>query len=278
MEDKLREMFDIAGKRILITGATGYLGRHMARGFLEVGAEVVLLGRSDKLRAQVREYGDEFGEQAVHGFQVDFYDREKLTDVLVKVAKEHDVDVLVNNACDLSERTGFNTPEGRLEKSTHDQWQAAFESGIYWAVRTTQIIGKQFVARGRGSIINISSMYGAVAPDPGLYEGTSFLNPPGYGVAKAGLIALSRYVASFWGRHGVRCNAVLPGPFPNVESRGPNSVDADDAFLQKVKSKTLLNRVGRPGELMGILIYLACEASSYMTGQTLVVDGGWTVT
>jgi len=278
MEDKLRDLFDIAGKRILITGATGYLGRHMARGFLEVGAKVVLLGRSDKLWTQVREHSDQFGEQAVHGFQVDFYDRQKLTGVLEEIARKHDIDVLVNNACDLSERTGFNTPAGRLEKSTHDQWQAALESGIYWAALTTKMIGNRFVTKGRGSIINISSMYGAVAPDPRLYEGTSFLNPPGYGVAKAGLVALSRYVASFWGRQGVRCNAVLPGPFPNVESQSPNSVDSDDAFLEKVKSKTALNRVGHPRELMGILIYLACDASSYTTGQTIVVDGGWTIT
>jgi gluconate 5-dehydrogenase len=121
-------------------------------------------------------------------------------------------------------------------------------------------------------------MYALVAPSPRLYEGTSFINPPGYSASKAALLALTRYVASFWGPYGVRSNAILPGPFSNTEQDGPNSVRQGDAFLERLKARTCLGRTGRPEELVGALLFLASDASSYVTGQALVVDGGWTVT
>jgi len=277
MKSKLKEIFNISNKCVLITGATGFFGRYISKAFLEVGAKVVLLGRSNALSKQVMQYRNEFGEDSASGFRVDFYKRKELEDTLKKVAENFDIDVVINNAYDLSKKTGFNTPSGHLESSTYNQWKSAFESGIYWAVLTTQIIGQQFKKKQQGSIINISSMYGIVSPGPQLYEGTDFFNPPTYSVSKAGIIALTRYIASFWGRYGVRCNAVIPGPFPNVESRSCNSVDANDFFLERLKNKTVLNRFGHPKDLRGILIYLACDASSFMTGQGIIIDGGWTI-
>jgi len=133
-------------------------------------------------------------------------------------------------------------------------------------------------ARGRGNIINISTMYAVVAPHPGLYEGTSFLNPPGYSAAKAAMLALTRYVASFWGPFGIRSNAILPGAFSNTSGEGTNPVPANDPFLQRLRMRTCLGRTGAPEELAGALLFLASDASSYVTGHALVVDGGWTVT
>lgn len=278
MKDKLREIFNVAGKRVVVTGAAGFFGRYMARTFLEVDAAVVLLSRSDQLRAQIEDYGKEFGRDKVDGFQVDFYQRETLVSALEEVVDRFEIDVLVNNAYDLGTKTGFNTPDGKLEASTHEQWQAAFESGIYWAVLTTQVLGRQLVRKRRGSIINVSSMYGTVSPSPALYEGTTFFNPPTYSVNKAGILALTRYVAAFWGEHGVRCNALVPGPFPNRESHSENSVDEDDAFLERLRAKTVLHQLGHPNDLRGALIYLASDASNFVTGQALTIDGGWTIT
>jgi len=277
VQDKIKEIFDISNKCILITGATGFFGRYMSRSFLEVGAKVILLGRSNRLLEQIGKYRKEFGKDRVFSFQIDFYKRKELVNVLKKIVKKFDIDVLINNAYDLSKKTGFNTPQGYLENSTYNQWKAAFESGIYWAVLTTQIIGEQFKKKRRGSIINISSMYGIISPNPRLYEGTKFFNPPTYSVNKAGIIALTRYTASFFGQYGVRCNAILPGPFSNVETETPNSVAPDDSFLERLKRNTVLNRIGHPNDLIGILIYLACDASSFMTGQTIIIDGGWTI-
>ncbi|MFZ0747161.1 MAG: SDR family oxidoreductase, partial [Terracidiphilus sp.] len=110
-----------------------------------------------------------------------------------------------------------------------------------------------------------------------LYEGTEFINPPGYSASKAALLSFTRYVASFWGQHGIRANAILPGPFANTEDiGGANAVDQDSPFLQRLRGFTCLGRIGRPQELAGALLYLASDASSFMTGQAITVDGGWT--
>jgi gluconate 5-dehydrogenase len=121
-------------------------------------------------------------------------------------------------------------------------------------------------------------MYAVVAPNPQLYEGTKFANPPGYSASKGGLLSFTRYVASYWGPHGVRANAILPGPFSNTEDAGPNAVQDSDSFVDRLKARTRLGRIGRPAELAGALIFLASDASSYVTGQSVVVDGGWTIT
>lgn len=278
MKDKLKETFNVSNKCILITGASGFFGRYISQAFLEVCAKVILLSRSDRLLKQTEQYRKEFGKDRVFSFQVDFYARKKLENILKQIAKNFDIDVVINNAYDLSEKTGFNTLSGSLENSTYEQWKSAFESGIYWPVLTTQIIGEQFKKKKKGSIINISSMYGIIAPNLDLYKGTKFLNPPTYSVVKSGIISLTRYTASCWGKYGIRCNAILPGSFSNVESKSSNSVNPDDPFLEKLQRNTILNRLGHPNDLRGILIYLASDASSYMTGQTIVIDGGWTIT
>jgi len=278
MPDKLEEIFNISEKQVLITGATGFIGSYMAEALLGCGAKVVLLARSDKLAKQVNRYRSRYGKDSAAGFQVDFYNLKELRKVLVKIRAKYDIDVLVNNAYDLGKKTGFNTSEGRLENLTYSHWNCAFESGIYWPVLTTQVIGAHFKKKRKGSIINISSMYGIVSPNPGLYAGMKFFNPATYGVNKSGLIALTRYVASFWGKYGIRCNAVLPGPLPNIEGKSENSVNNNPAFLKRLKSNTAIKRIGHPKDLEGILIYLASDASSFMTGQAISVDGGWTIT
>lgn len=273
---KLEDIFDIKGRTVLVTGAGGFFGRYFCRTLLENGAKVVMFGRSPRTAASLKALRAEFGADSVHAFRTDFYDLRDYAAKLKAAAAEFRPDALVNNAFDLSPRTGFNTPSGRFEKSTYEQWKASFDAGIYWAVLATQVIGAGMRRRGRGSIINVSSMYGMVSPSPALYEGTKFFNPPGYGVAKAGLLALTRYTASFWGRDGVRANAIAAGAFSNTETETSNSVRKGDPFLERLKARTALGRTGHPRELAGALIYLASDASGYMTGQTLVVDGGWT--
>lgn len=272
----LENIFNIKGKTALVTGAGGFFGGYFCRALLESGARVIMFGRSAKTAAALAALRAEFGADSVHAYKTDFYNLKGFEKSLNDAAKRFRVDALVNNAFDLGPKTGFNTPAGRFERSSYAQWKASFDAGIYWAVLATQVIGATMRKRGRGSIINISSMYGLIAPDPRLYEGTKFFNPPGYGVAKAGLLALTRYTASFWGGRGVRANAIAAGPFSNTETETANSVKKGDPFLQKVKAKTILGRTGHPRELAGALIYLASDASSYMTGQTMVVDGGWT--
>lgn len=274
----ITNLFDISGKTILLTGATGFFGRYFTKGLLNQGAKLILLGRSEKLLTLAKDYRLRYGKERVIAARCDFYHRRELQRTLESLTSNHEVHVLINNAYDINRKTGFNHPKGRIEDATYSQWQAAFESGIYWAALSTQIICRQFIKSDiSGSIINISSMYGVVSPDPRLYLDTSFFNPPSYGVAKAGLLALTKYTAAFFGRNGIRCNAISPGPFSNTEEESYNSVKKDDPFLKRLENKTLLGRTGHPRELVGALIYLASDASSYTTGHNLVIDGGWTV-
>lgn len=280
-KNNLEKLFNISEKTVLITGAAGFFGRYISKGFLEHGVrKVILMSRSDKLLKQAEEYEKEFGKEKVDCFQVDFYDLGSLEKSFREIASKHNIDVLINNAYDLSPNTGFNTDKGRFENSTYEQWKNAFDSGIYWAVLGTQILGEQFKKKSiEGSIINIDAMYGGVVvPNPKLYEGTDKFNPPSYSVVKAGLLALTKYTASFWGKEGIRCNAISPGPFSNTEEKSPNSVEANDPFLERLRERTLLHKLGHPKDLIGLLIYLASDASSYVTGENIVIDGGWTVT
>jgi NAD(P)-dependent dehydrogenase (short-subunit alcohol dehydrogenase family) len=272
------DLFSLKDKTALLTGATGYLGRTMARALLANGARVLALGRRARLQVLERQWQEEFGPDRAAAFQIDMYDLPALAKLLDSiVASEKSVDILINNAHELGAGTGFNIPGGALENATIEQWQRNLTGGVFWPALATQKIGAAMQRRGRGSIINISTMYAVVAPSPALYEGTSFINPPGYSAAKAALLALTRYTASFWGRHGIRCNAILPGPFSNIEDTGQNSVKQNDFFLDRLKARTCLGRIGHPDELAGPLLFLASDASSYVTGHALMVEGGWTI-
>ena len=223
-------LFSLAGKTVLITGASGFLGRTMVRALLDNDAAAVLcFGTSQRLEEQVTALREEYGATRIYDYRVDLYDMAAVEEVLARVSREHAmVDVLVNNAHELGPRTGFNVPEGHLENASFDQWMRNLTAGTYWAALTTQRIGAGMRERGRGSIVNICTMYAVVAPSPQLYAGTHFINPPGYSASKAALLAFTRYTAAFWGPFGVRANAILPGPFSNLEDSGNNSVSPDD--------------------------------------------------
>ncbi len=271
-------LFSVRGKTAVLTGASGFLGRTFARTLLANGARVIALGRSDRLQTEAEQWASEFGAGSISVHRIDMYDSQALDRLLEEIAaQEKSIDILVNNAQELGPGTGFNIPEGSLENATIDTWMRNLTGGVYWAVQTTQKLGAKMKEQGSGSIINISSMYALVAPRPQLYQDTNFINPPGYSASKAALLSFTRYVASFWGKYGIRANALLPGPFSNTEdSAGANSVPKDNPFLQRLRSYTCLGRLGSPNELSGALLFLASNASSFMTGQAVIVDGGWT--
>ena len=272
-------IFDLKNKEIVITGACGYFGRYICSTFLNCGAKIIMMSSSDEVHKDLLKYQNKFGPEKAYAYQVDFYEKHKFSETLSVIIKNHNVDVVINNAFDISKNTGFNDPSGRLENLSFKQWQFAFESGIYWAVMTTQLFGESFKKQKKGNIINITTMYAHVSPNPDLYKDTDLFNPPTYSINKAGLLALTRYVASFWGKFGIRCNALSPGPFPNTENeKSYNRVEKDSVFLNRLKENTVLKRTGHPNDLRGALIYLASDASSYMTGQALIIDGGWTIT
>jgi gluconate 5-dehydrogenase len=270
-------LFSLEGKTAVLTGASGFLGRTFALALLANGARVVALGRSSRLQEEAAKWANDFGQDKIAVHQIDMYATEALNGLCDRIrAEEKSIDILINNAHELGPATGFNIPEGSLENASMDHWMKNLQGGVYWAVQTTQRLGIRMKQQQHGSIINIATMYATVAPRPQLYQGTQSLNPPGYSASKAALAAFTRYTASFWGASGVRANCISPGPFSNTEDATANAVQEDSPFVQRLKGYTVLNRIGRPIELIGALLYLASDASTYTTGQNLIVDGGWT--
>ena len=274
--ESIQPLFSLQRKVAIVTGAAGFLGRAFADCLLFAGAKVLLYDKDVSIANLADSLRSKYGHEKVDYYQVDFYDedayRKSLGDA---VGKNESIDILVNNAFEFSKDTGFNDPSGKLDTISRNQWIRSFDSGVYWHALATQIIGSKMKAQGSGSIINICSMYAIVSPDPDLYEGTTVFNPPSYGAAKAALLAFTRYVASFYGQYGIRCNAIVPGAFPNVGGNTYNSVE-DQEFIQRLAKRTALGRVGDVDDLKGSLIFLASDASRYITGQGIVVDGGWT--
>lgn len=275
---KTKDLFSIEGKTVLLTGASGFLGSEMARSFVENGAKLALFGRSENTTVLANELQNQYDETQVSSFVVDMYDTQALKEALGQaVSKLGAVDVLINNAHEMGPGCGFNQPDAKLEDAPLEHFEKNYAGGMKFPVLAMQAVFPSMKANGGGSIINTCTMYSIVAPDPALYVGTDKMNPAGYGSAKAALMQLTRYAASFWGQYGIRVNAIHPGPFANTEGTGANAVSKDAPFLKVLNDRTCLGRTGAPRELVGAVLYLASDASSYVTGQGICVDGGWTV-
>ena len=275
MTEEVSANSGLEGKKIIFSGGSGYLGAAMAERLLKCGAKVANIGR------RAPEFLSDYPPQASH-YTADFYESEDLTDVLGQAIDGlGGVDVLVNNSFDFSPKTGFNDPSGRIEKISKETFMKGLESGIYWPLHCAQVVGKRMIEQKYGNIVNITSLYASLVADYRMYEGRDIFNPVTYPVSKHGLVGLTKYIASFWAPHGIRCNCLSPGSFPNTISKkddpsAPNSVE-DDEFLNILNRKCSLGRTGVPRDLESAIQFLCSEKSSYLTGANLVVDGGWSV-
>jgi len=274
----LDHLFSLKGKTAIVTGASGYFGERFSEALLSAGAKVVMFGRSEKINFIAKKLKIKYGTNRVDHYRVDFYDDYQYQNCLKEVISENKrIDILINNAYEFSKHTGFNDSSGKLENISKEQWMKSLESGVYWHALAIQKVCKKMKEQKSGSIINVSSMYALISPDPKLYEGVDIFNPPSYGVAKAGLLALTRYSAAFLGGYGIRCNAIVPGSFPNDDPKAYNS-PKNNKFIKKLRAKTILGRTGNVQDLLGCIVFLASDSSSYITGQSIVIDGGWTTT
>lgn len=265
----------LKAKTIVITGGSGYLGHAMLRHLLKCGANVINLCRHRP------DFPREHAKRAQH-ISVDFYDTDTLVKILEGLTKERDkIDVLINNSFDFSTKSGFNHPSGRIENLTKETFFSGIESGIYWPLLCSQIIGRKMIEQRYGNIINIASLYSFLVADYHMYQGRSIFNPVIYPISKHALLGLTKYIASFWSEYNIRCNCLSPGVFPNVappkkDQDEPNKV-RDDEFIEILKSKCSLKRVGVPEDLLSALEFLCSDKSAYVTGANIVVDGGWSV-
>jgi len=264
--------FDLGGRTILITGGAGLLGRVYAQALVRAGAKVVI---ADIDLAAAEKAALELETPRVHALRLDVKDPLSVEKAVTgTVSWSGAIDGLVNNAAvdpkfDSSHK-GDHTYS--FENYPVEEWNREMAVNITGQFLCAQRVGRVMLDQGRGAIVNISSIYGLVGPDQRLYQDGDGgeprrTKPVTYSVSKSAVIGLTRYLAAYWGGKGIRVNALTLGGVCNGH---------DDGFVERYKSRTPLGRMARTDEYCGALIFLLSDASSYMTGANLVVDGGWT--
>ncbi len=259
------ELFDLTGRVVIVTGAPGQIGEAIAEGFAELGAHIVVVSRTetdcDTLATRLtKQYQKSISVPA------DVTDPVEVEAMVESVDEEFGrLDVLVNNA--------YSGEVIDFEEMSVEQFQNGLDSALTSVFLTTRET-LPLLREGGGSIINIASIYGVVAPNHSIYGKTGMNNPIQYGTAKAGLIQLSRWIATRYADEGIRSNALTPGGIynPKLESKPGYK----ETFVPNYEDLTPLGRMGKPQDLKGAAAFLASDASSWVTGQNLIVDGGWT--
>ncbi len=273
------DMFKLENKLAVITGGAGLLGFKHAEALLEAGCEVILLDVNDqKLEDSERRLGVKHIAK-IHSMNVDITKLQAVVDAKNQIAKKFNKcpDILINNAAidpkfDKSpDQSQSDKPLSRFENFLPEQWDMEISVGLTGAMLCTRVFGFEMAKKGKGVILNIASDLGVVAPDQRIYrkegvaEDMQNVKPVTYSVIKHGLIGLTKYTATYWAQEGVRCNAFAPG--------GVFNNHADD-FLKKLTNLIPMGRMANIDEYKAAVLFLVSDASSYMTGATLNMDGG----
>jgi len=271
--DRPGGMFDLTGRVVLVTGAAGLLGREHARALARYGATVVAADLDGEAAAEVAASLREEFDPPAQGLRLDVSDADSLGGAAARILQLCGrLDVLINNAACNDKVEGRTGPAaGRPEEYPMRLWRETLEVNVTGLFLCCRVFGGLMATRGGGSVVNVASTYGLVAPDQSLYrdpEGRQQMyKNPAYPASKGAVLSLTRYLAAFWGAAGVRVNALTPG---GVEDGQP------EWFRENYERRTPLGRMARATDYHGAVVFLASDASAYMTGANLVVDGGWT--
>jgi len=259
----ISDLFRLDGCTAFVSGAAGHLGRAMSFALAEAGAHVILNGRRE---TRLQDFGAEL-KAAGHSCETAAFDMADFEAVRRFFAARQRLDVLVNNAIAMTPK-----PFEDLEPEDFAQTYMSSVTAAFEAARAALPALRRAVAEaGEARIVNIASMYASVSPDKRIYAKPGQASPFHYGPAKAALLQLTRHLAAEFAPEKIRVNALVPGPFPQ-----PKVAIDDPAFAARLAGKTMLGRLGEPSEIAGPLLFLASPASSFVTGATLAVDGGWT--
>ncbi len=271
-EGPVEKWFRLEGKTAVVTGAVGILGKYFCRGLSSVGADVAVIDLDeDSCQNFAKELRQEYGTNAM-GVACDITSPEEVGQMVEEVVGTlGKINVLHNNAAAKSkDLTEYFTS---FEDYSYREWQEMMRVNVDGMFLVAQAVGKQMLSQGQGgSIVQTASVYGVVAPDQRIYEGSEYMGveintPAVYATSKAAVIGLTKYLATYWAKENIRVNAITPG---GVES-GQN-----EQFQSLYSKRVPLGRMGEASEMVGALVYLASDASSYVTGQNLIVDGGLT--
>jgi NAD(P)-dependent dehydrogenase (short-subunit alcohol dehydrogenase family) len=269
------ELFSLTGRVAVVTGALGLLGKNHCVALAEAGANVIV---ADLDGNEAEHYARSLCTGSLPdalGIGVDITSTDSVKAMNDAVHEKFGkIDILVNNAAinDMFENPAAAAEQSRFEAYPLELWKTSLDVNVTGTFLCSQIIGGAMAQRKSGSIINIASTYGIVAPDQSLYrrpDGTQqFYKSAAYPVTKGAVISFTRFLAAYWGSAGVRVNSLSPGGVENAQ---------DDFFVRNYSARTPLGRMAAPEDYRGAIVFLASDASRYMTGANLVVDGGWTV-
>lgn len=256
-------MFNLKNKVAVVTGGTGHIGYSISEALVEAGAKVFITSRNEARSKSAASELEKTTGGKVKGVMMNIESYDSIKNCLNQIETESaKIDVLVNNASSL--------PVGKFQDISDDDWKRGMDGTINGVFRCTKLVTPIMEKNGSGSIVNISSIYGSVSPDPSIYQNTGYDSPPHYGAGKAAIQQFTRYAACHLATKGIRVNSVSPGVFPKSE------IQKNSEFINNLKKKIPLDRIGQPYELKGVIVFLASQASSYITGQNIHVDGGWT--
>lgn len=256
----------LKGRTALVVGGAGLLGGEISFVLAELGAHVFIASRDlEKCTEFAARVNRRYPSAKALPFAVDIVKPASIRTLADEVGRAAggSLDILVNS--------GWSGRKNTFESISDEDWNFDIEVCLNGVFRTVKAMVPLLKAH-RGCILSVASMYGHVAPDYRMYDSERFANPPSYGAAKAGIIQLTKYLASFLAPHGIRANCISPGPFP-FESTQIENPD----FIDRLAAKNPLNRIGRPVDLKGAAALLCTDAGAYMTGQNICVDGGWAV-
>ncbi|WP_096189352.1 SDR family NAD(P)-dependent oxidoreductase [Evansella halocellulosilytica] len=260
---KVNEWFHLNGKTAIVTGGAGHIGTALSEALAEAGANVYIVSRNEEKCQSLANKLTRHSKGKIIGKGVDISDEQSIQSCIREIISDNQsIDILVNNA-------HFGSA-GEVTTLTDEEWNYSIEGTINSVFRCTKAVLPNMVEQQNGTVINISSMYGVVSPDPRIYGDSGLNNPPNYGAGKAAIIQFTKYIACHYGNQGIRANSISPGAFPNHE------VQENQEFIQRLQEKNPLGRIGTPEDLKGVTVFLASRASDYVTGQNVCVDGGWT--
>jgi NAD(P)-dependent dehydrogenase (short-subunit alcohol dehydrogenase family) len=254
------KLFDVDGRVCVFTGGCGLIGRTLTRAFRDRGAHVVVVDvAAADPQGQAREIGG-----GTLGVACDVSSAADVAALAAAVRERHGrVDVLVN--------AHNHKPAGFLEAAAEtfpeELWDAVIDVNLKGTFLMCRDFGRAMLERGKGSIVNFASTYGVVSSNPALYEGNSLGNPIAYSASKGGVVMLTKYLGAYWAERGVRVNCVTPHGVWN---------DHEPAFVERFSRFSPMGRLSRVDEVVGAVLFLASDASSYATGSNLLIDGGWT--
>ena len=265
-----KDLFDLNGKVAVVTGGAGILGQNFCMGLSESGANVAVVDINLDKASETAKIISNLHKGNIHGFACDVSDPSSVKEMVEEViSKFGEINILHNNAaCKSDNLDAFFAP---FEEYTLDQWREIMSVNIDGMFLVAQAVGNQMIKQGKGgSIIQTSSIYGVMAPDQSIYEGSFYLDrkintPAVYTTSKAAVIGLTKHLASYWADYDIRVNTLTPA---GVES-GQN-----DEFIKRYSARVPMKRMAGESEIVGALLYLASNASSYVTGQNIIVDGG----